>query len=327
MIVFVLTMNNTHGFECKGSKEMIEQSHLRVIRALNQHGTLTKAANSLYLSQSALSHQIRYLEKKLGITLWQKEGRLLRLTQAGEILLQVAHQVLPVLDQAEETLKAYGEGQLGALRIGVECYPCSKWLNSVVGGFLQDLPKVEIDIVNKFQFSGLEGLLNHHIDILVTPDLEQNDKIHYESLADYDLVLLVSDRHKLSKNTVVKAEQLSNEILLSFPIPLERMDAMTQFFNPAGVRPKKIKELESIDLMLQMVALGRGVCVLPEWLARHAVESPQTKHQVKNGMKMLKLGEQGIHKKLYLALHHDDREVTYIQTFIKRGKAVAAELF
>ena len=75
---------------------MIEHSHLKIIHALHANGTLTEAANALCLSQSALSHQIRYLEKKLAVRLWEREGRSLRLTQAGKLLLQVAQQILPV---------------------------------------------------------------------------------------------------------------------------------------------------------------------------------------------------------------------------------------
>ena len=317
MIVFTLSMSFPHGIF------MIEHSHLRILQALSEHGTLTKAANALCLSQSALSHQIRYLEKKLAVTLWEKEGRLLRLTQAGELLLQVAQQVLPILKQAEETLKAYGEGRQGILRIGVECYPCSRWLNSVVGEFLLQLPEVEIDIVNKFQFSGLEGLLNHHIDILVTPDLEKNAKIHYEAIAEYDLVLLVAKGHRLSNAKVIQAEQLSQETLLSFHIPIERMDIMSQFLSPAGIRPNKIKEIESIDLMIQLVSLGRGVCVLPEWLATYYCK----KLTGVTALKTIKLGKKGIHKKLYLAMHHKDQEIPYIKKFISTGKEVASDLF
>ncbi len=302
---------------------MIEHSHLKILLALNQHGTLTEAANALCLSQSALSHQIRYLEKKLNVSLWQKEGRLLRLTQAGELLLQVAQQVLPVLQQAEETLKAYGEGKQGILRIGVECYPCSKWLNLVVGDFLQKLPEVEIDIVNKFQFSGLEGLLNHHIDILVTPDYEKNSKIHYETIADYDLVLLISKQHHLAESKIIQAKQLSKETLLCFPIPLSRMDIMTQFLIPACLKPAKLKEIESIDLMVQMVSLNRGVCVLHEWLANYY----RDRNHQKIGLKTLKLGKKGIHTKLYLAMHHNDRNISYIEKFINVGKQTAQDLF
>lgn len=174
---------------------MIEHSHLRIIQSLHTNGTLTEAANALCLSQPALSHQIAYLEKKLGITVWEREGRGLRLTQAGRLLLEIADQVLPVLSQAEKTLKAYSEGKQGILRIGVECYPCFEWLTGVIGQFMQQVPDVDIDIVHKFQFSGLEGLLNHHIDVLITPDLVKKEKIFYEKLAEYQLVLLVSSDH------------------------------------------------------------------------------------------------------------------------------------
>jgi len=302
---------------------MIEHSHLKILQALNQQGTLTKAASVLCLSQSALSHQIRYLEKKLDVTLWEKEGRNLRLTQAGELLLQVAQQILPVLQQAEETLKAYGEGQQGILRIGVECYPCAKWLNSVIGQFLETLPRIEIDVVNKFQFTGLEGLLNRHIDILVTPDYEKDSRIHYEAIADYDLVLLASEHHRLANHKILQAEQLTTETLLSFPIPLERMDVMTQLLNPANIRPYKVKEIESIDLMIQLVSLNRGVCVLPEWLAKYYCKrSAKGKH-----LKTLQLGKQGIQKKLYLAMHNQDQDISYIQKFISVSKKEANNLF
>ncbi|MCG8079664.1 MAG: LysR family transcriptional regulator, partial [Candidatus Thiodiazotropha taylori] len=90
---------------------MIELTHLRIVAALQQHGTLTKAANALCLSQSALSHQIRYLEQKLGVEIWVKEGRRLRLTRAGNLLLETAEKVLPVLQQSQRTLKAYADGQ------------------------------------------------------------------------------------------------------------------------------------------------------------------------------------------------------------------------
>ena len=121
---------------------------------------------------------------------------------------------------------------------------------------------------------------------------------------------------------MIQAEQLSQETLLSFPIPLERMDVMTQFLSPAGVRPK-IKEIESIDLMIQLVSLSRGVCVLPEWLAIHYCK----KLQHSTPLKTVKLGKQGIHKKLYLAMHHNDQDIPYIKQFINTGKEVAKHLF
>jgi len=293
---------------------MIEFTHLKIIRALKQNGTLTEAANALCLSQSALSHQIRYLEKKLELSLWQREGRNLRLTRGGELLLQVAEQVMPVVEQAEQTLKAYAEGRQGILRIGVECYPCYRWLTGVIGQFLRQMPQVDIDIVNKFQFSGLEGLLNHHIDILVTPDPIHRDGLEYVELSEYELVLLVADTHTLAARSSITAQELADETLLTFPVPLQRLDVMTRFLHPAGIQPARHKEIESLEIMLQLTRLNRGVCVVPDWLDDD-IGQP-------DALCKIRLGKRGLHQKLYIARRKSDRQIPYIERFIEVGKQV-----
>lgn len=291
---------------------MIELTHLRIMLALHNNGTLTEAANALCLSQSALSHQIRHLEKKLEIKLWQREGRRLRLTQAGELLLQVAQQVLPVISQTELTLKAYAEGRKGILRIGVECYPCYEWLTGVIADFLLDMPEVDVDIAHQFQFSGLEGLLNHHFDVLVTPDTISNKLLYYAPLFDYQLVLLVANSHTLAEVSQIKPEMLATEVLLTFPVPVERLDIFTQFLIPASVIPAQHKKIESIDIMLQMVAYNRGICVLPEWLADNYCQ--------KLSVKKIRLGQDGVNKTLFAGMHRTDTDVPYIRQFVSLGQ-------
>lgn len=291
---------------------MIEHSHLKIIQALHANGTLTEAANALCLSQPALSHQISYLEKKLGIALWEREGRSLRLTQAGTLLLKAANQVLPVISQAEKTLEAYSEGRQGILRIGVECYPCFEWLTGMVGQFMQQMPDIDVDIVQKFQFSGLEGLLNHHIDVLITPDLVKKEHIVYEILAEYQLVLLLSADHPLTDIKHLTPEHLSNETLLTFPVPLERLDILTHFLTPAHLEPAKIKQIESLEIMLQMTALKRGVCVLPEWLADIKNKALQ--------LRKIRIGRKGLYQKLFLAMRERDKTISYIKKFIAVGQ-------
>ena len=298
---------------------MIEHSHLRIIAALQQNGTLTEAANTLCLSQSALSHQIRSLEKKLNVGLWEREGRYLRLTHAGQLLLQVAEQVLPVLSQAEQSLKAYGEGRQGILRIGVECYPCYEWLTGVTGEFMRQLPEVDIDIVSKFQFSGLEGLLNHHIDILVTPDLIRQQGSYYEVLADYELVLVLAADHPLAGLKQISPEQLAAQTLLTFPVPLQRLDIFNHFLSPAHLKPVQHKVVESLELMLQMTELQRGVCVLPRWLAETKCASQK--------LSILSLGKEGMQRKLYIAMREGDKDIAYIRHFIAVGRKTADHSF
>lgn len=293
---------------------MIERSHLRIIQALAEHGSLTAAANALFVTQPALSHQMRYLEQKLEVSLWERQGRKLRLTQAGQLLLRVAGQVLPVLEQTENTLKAYADGKQGILRLGVECHPCYEWLKGVLADYLVMMPKMDVDIVHKFQFSGLQGLLNYHIDLLVTPDKVKQQGVVYAPLFDYELVLLVAKQHTLASKTYIEAQDLASELLLTFPVPHERLDIYTQFLMPAGISPRH-KAMASLDIMIQMAALNRGVTILPDWLARHYVNSLS--------VSTLRLGKKGVMKTLFAAMREGEESVPYMQQFVELGQQKA----
>ena len=102
---------------------MIERGHLEILRAVDQQGSLTAAAERLHLTQSALSHSVRKLERQLGTDIWVREGRQLRLTQSGEYLLALANRLLPQIEHAEMLVGQFAKGQRGTLRIGMECHP------------------------------------------------------------------------------------------------------------------------------------------------------------------------------------------------------------
>ena len=103
---------------------MLERIHLAVILEVENRGSLTAAADTLCVTQSALSHSMKKLEKPLRTDIWRREGRSLRITQAGEYLLAVANRVLPQFSQAEERLRQFAQGERGTLSIGMACPPC-----------------------------------------------------------------------------------------------------------------------------------------------------------------------------------------------------------
>ena len=212
---------------------MLERHHLNIIRAVVEHGTLTKAAETLYLSQSALSHTIKKLEEQLGAPLWHKEGRNLRLTQAGERLHRFAQNVLPQFDHLEEQLGYYARGQSGLLRIGMECHPCYQWLLKVVAPFLAAWPRVDVDVKQQFQFKGAAALLAHEVDVLITPDPVQGDGLRFLPVFPYEQVLVVARDHPLAAKDSVQPEDLAHETLLTYPVPVERVDIYQQFLLPA----------------------------------------------------------------------------------------------
>ena len=291
---------------------MLERIHLAVVQEVEKQGSLTAAADKLCVTQSALSHSMKKLEQQLGTAIWLREGRSLRLTQAGQYLLAVAGRVLPQLDLAEERLRQFAQGERGTLRIGMECHPCYQWLLKVVSPYLAAWPDVDVDVKQKFQFGGMGALYGYEIDLLVTPDPVFKPGLHFEPVFDYEQVLVVARGHALAGTPCVHPRQLAQEVLITYPVATDRLDIYTQFLLPAGVLPKRHKTIETTDIMVQMVASGRGVAALPRWLVQE--------YTSKMDVVPVRLGPRGIAKHIYLGVREADRATDYLQAFIAQAR-------
>ena len=292
---------------------MLERIHLAIVAEVEKQGSLTAAAGVLFLTQSALSHSMKKLEQQLGTDIWLREGRSLRLTQAGQYLLAVAQRVLPQLDLAEERLRQLAQGECGTLRIGMECHPCYQWLLKIVSPYLQAWPDVDVDVKQKFQFGGIGALFGYEIDMLVTPDPLFKPGLVFVPVFDYEQVLVVARDHALAGAAHIKPQQLSHEVLITYPVATDRLDIYTQFLMPAGIGPRRHKTIETTDIMLQMVASGRGVAALPRWLAEE--------YAAKMDVVPVRLGPRGIAKQIHLGVREADMETDYVKAFIALARA------
>ncbi len=298
-------MKDSHAIE---RDPIVDRGHLEVLCAVDELGSLTAAAKRLRLTQSALSHSIRKLEDQIGVAIWHREGRSLRPTQAGAYLIGVANRLVPQLEHAEERLRQFAEGRLGTLRIGMECHPCYQWLLKVVAPYLAAWPGVDLDVKQKFQFGGMAALFGHEIDLLVTPDPLRKPGLHFEAVLDYEQVLAVGARHRLRSADYVRPEQLADETLITYPVSIDRLDVYTRFLTPAGISPKRHTTIETTDIMLQMVASGRGVAALPRWLLEELAG--------RFAVFPLRLGRKGVAKQLFLGFRAVDAHVEYLRAFV-----------
>lgn len=132
-------------------------------------------------------------------------------------------------------------------------------------------------------------------------------------MLDYEQMLVVGPRHPLRAVPFVQPQQLARETLITYPITPDRLDIYTQFLLPAGIRPKRHKTIETTDIMLQMVASGRGVAALPRWLAEdYATRLPLT---------AVRLGPEGIAKQIFLGIRALDAKTDYLSAFIALARA------
>jgi len=295
--------------ELASSMSALERAHLTLLREVQRAGSLTAAARGLGLTQSALSHSVRKLEQQLGTAIWERDGRGLRLTAAGDYLMSVAQRLLPQLEHAEHVVGQMARGERGTLRIGMECHPCYQWLLTIVEPYLRAFPDVDLDVKQKFQFGGIGALFGHEIDMLVTPDPLRRKGLHFQPVFDYEQVLVVGRTHPLAGRAYVVPADLEKETLITYPVEIERLDVYSQFLLPAGSMPRRHKTIETTDIMLQMVASGRGVAALPRWLV--------DEYQGKVRVVPVRLGRHGIPKQIFLGLRATDVDIGYISAFTK----------
>ena len=294
----------------------LERIHLEIIRAVDRHGSMTAAADALHLTQSALSHSMRKLEDQLGVKLWHRERRQLKPTQAGEHLLAMANRLIPQFARTEEQLKQFARGERGTLRIGMECHPCYQWLQKITVPYLQDWPSVDLDVKQEFQFGGIRALFAHEIDLLVTPDPFRKKGLFFEPVFDYEQVLVVGPEHPLRGSDHVIPRELGDEILFTYPVSPDRLDIFTNFLSPVGMTVRRQKVVETTDMMLQLVACGRGVAALPRWLVKD--------YAAKYPVYPVRLGKKGVAKQIFLGIRQEDNKIDYLKAFLELAQSFQA---
>ncbi|WP_374833766.1 LysR family transcriptional regulator [Paenochrobactrum pullorum] len=295
---------------------MLDRQHLAILREIERVGSLTAAAERLNVTQSALSHTIRKLEERYGVAMWEKDGRNLRLTEAGHYLVALAQRILPQIERAEDVLSDYRYGKRGSLKIGMECHPCHQWLMGVTKPYLMDWPDVDLALTTSFAAGGVSALTGYEIDILITPDPIEAAGIHYLPVFDYELVLAVPTHHPLALKNHAEPTDLLEETLFTYPVPPERLDIFTQFLVPDNCRPRHHRSVETTEMMLQLVAAGRGVSAIPNWLV--------CREAATLGVHPVRIGKNGIQKSIHLGLRSGDETIDYIAGFLDTSRQIAA---
>ncbi|MCC5883717.1 MAG: LysR family transcriptional regulator [Halomonas sp.] len=291
---------------------MIELRHLRTLIALRDAGSLVEAAERVHLTQSALSHQIKDLEERLGTGLFVRKTRPVEFTRAGQRLLVLAEQVLPLVRMAERDVARLIGHEPGRLHMAIECHSCFQWLMPTVDRFRDHWPEVEIDIPGGHHFDPLPALAREQLDLVITADPQPLAGVYYEPLFRYEGLLAVARQHRLADRHSVPPQELAEETLITYPVEHARLDVFTQFLDPAGVRPREVRTAELTIMMMQLVASGRGVCALPNWALTEYLE--------RDYVKAVSLGEGGMWSTLYAAIREESRDQPWMEDFLRTAR-------
>ncbi|AXN30073.1 HTH-type transcriptional regulator MetR [Vibrio coralliilyticus] len=290
---------------------MIELKHLKTLATLRDTGSLTATATTLHLTQSALSHQIKDLEARIGGQLFLRKTRPVRFTSEGEILLNLADQVLPRLARAENELASLKEDVNGRLHMAIECHSCFQWLMPALREYQVAWPSVTLDFSSGFGFEPLPALMSGELDLVITSDIQPRSEVHYEPLFDFEMRLVTATNHPLASKTSIEPSDLENETMLSYPVQKSRLDVVKHFLHPAGIEPAKWKQADNTLMLVQMVSAGLGVAALPNW----AISEFSRQGLITS----ISLGD-GLWRRLFAATRNSDKDKRYLQAFFNTAR-------
>jgi LysR family transcriptional regulator for metE and metH len=288
---------------------ILETRHLRLVTAVTDYGTLTRAGRELNLTQSALSHALLDLERRLGAPLFLRVGKRMVPTAVGERLVGRARRVLRLLHETEEEALRVANGLEGLIRLSTECYTCYHWLPALMQAFGQRFPNVEVRIVAEATRRPFRALLEGRIDLAIVHNASSDARLRHTTLFEDELVVLTPPDHPFATQQFVAPEELANEHLLTYRLPLRDLSIYQQVLGPAGVTPRRITQIELTEALVEMVRAGMGVAILAQWAVTPYVRAGK--------LTTTRFTEAGFHRHWSAAMLHQPSVPLHLREFIE----------
>lgn len=247
----------------------LEIKHLRMVCAISETENMTRAAERLHITQSALSQQLKDIEDKLSTALFFRTPKKMILTPIGKKLLATATHVIERVEEAELEIAKTVSGERGELKVGAHCVFCYKWLPGVMQKFQSKFPNIQFEIGNAHDVPREIESERYHIiiTILALPE----DRFTSMPLFSDQIVCIMPNDHPLSAQPFIKTEHFHGCSLISHA-EKEKNRFYQAFLKSEGIRPKKMMTVGPPQAIIDMVASGFGISVVPRWAIREALE-------------------------------------------------------
>lgn len=294
---------------------MIETSQLQTLVAVTEAKSFSRAAESLHVTQSAISQSIKNLENKIGLKLFKRSGKKVVLTHEGEKLYQLAQSFLSQMEETLGEMNSDKTSMTGTVRIGTLTGIGKSWLAPEMLSFASDYPDLAVSISLGFQEGLVRDFENYVLDFLILPEEGLPTVGAKELIGEEKSVLVFPDREEFNITNESTLEEISSLPTILFQ---ERGDGLylRWFRERFGEIPKKINHkyvINSHGNMLQAVQRGLGVAVVP----LHVLKRSYYKDKV-NALESFKVDN----GRFYVVYHKDSLELTRVKTTLERLTSV-----
>jgi LysR family transcriptional regulator for metE and metH len=270
----------------------LELRHLHLVQAVVEEGGITPAGSRLGLSQSALSHQLGEIERRLQVALFHRSGKRLILTPAGERVLRAARSVLPELERTELELSQNITEALGTIRLGTECFTCYQWLPAILQRFTGRFPLVEFRLVTQIIENIGQALTSRKVDVAILTQVNRSRHLRLTDLFTEELMVVTAGGHRLAEKQYLRPKDLVGQTLFVASSLVANV-LFQRLLRPAAIRLGDLNVIPVIESVLELVKNGFGIAVL----GRRSIPS----HLPRAEFRVIRLTTRGVFRQWYAA--------------------------
>ncbi|MTV41076.1 LysR substrate-binding domain-containing protein [Duganella radicis] len=232
----------------------MELRHLRYFKALSECLNFTRAAERMHVTQSTLSHQIKQLEESLDRPLFDRIGKRVVLTEAGEIFLEFVTSALAAVDQGIGALKESAGELTGHVRVGATHTFNLQFLPECIATFLEKHPLVRVTVEELPAEEICVKLNSGELDLGIAYRPNNPDNLWFEPLHNEEMILVVSEQHPFANRKRIRFVELHRQQLVLLPEAFSTRAMLDECFRACGAEPLVMAEMNTVAPMLQLVA-------------------------------------------------------------------------
>lgn len=287
----------------------LDSRHLRLVAEIARTQIVTRAADRLNVTQSAVSHQLRDIEERLGLALFVRSGRRMLLTDAGRNLVETADRVLGDIARAEAALTRLARHEAGEFRVCTECYTGYHWLPPLLEVVRQRYPRVEVRIAAEHTMDAVSALLDGRLDLAIINQRPSDHRLRVRPLFEDEHAAIVAPSHPWAKRAFVSPQELAGERLFLYSRSIEDSYIVRRVMRPAGIVPAHATFLQLTEAIVEMVKAGLGASVLPTWSIAPAIAG--------GTVRAVRITRSGVYREWNAATLAGSTESPFVEHFVQ----------
>lgn len=286
----------------------MEIKFFRLIKTIAEEGSIANSSHKLFLTQSALSHQLRDLEEQLGFKVFHRTRNKWQLTEEGSELYKIGCDVLESIERGFDTIKQIRTGAGGMVKVGTECYSFYQGLPSFIQKMGLLYPEINVDIILEATHQPIPKLLSNEIDIAIVTTKPMSESLSNIAVHEDEIFGIMHQENPFNEVDYLDTNHFLDVHLIIHSFPLETVSVYEHFLKPNKINPTKVSAVPLTEVALEMVKANMGIICMPKW-ALQSFEMPDE-------LNFKRIGKNGLKRTHYIVVRKVDRHKKYISDFI-----------